>query len=261
MRRKSLLTILMFGCAATLLGQTGPQKRDYLDKAQIEVQGSVLKIVADDPRPLNQVINGLAERFHKWSFDYEDPRYDYPEDLIDNTPARLMAENPDGKHFYIPAGGSFSVTVKDFDDTNPKNELRTLEEIVKAYNKSKNPGRFKVLELDEKTFAIVGIGAAHGSQTPIMDAKISMNTGPVSADEALHQWADELGQKTSYKVLGDPVIASNLLMQKVVTVQADSLSAREVLRQIFKAAGDNYNWEWDLRFDYRENLFVLNPRR
>jgi hypothetical protein len=260
MSRKLFLAILVFACASTLFAQTESGKRDYLDKARIELQGTILQIEANDPRPLHQVMEGLTERFH-WNLSYEDPRYDYPDDVIDNTPAELLDDNPGGKHFYIPAGGAFAITLKEFNEADPKNELRTLDEIVKAYNKSKNPGRFKVLALDGDAFTIVGTGAARGSQIPLLDTKISLNAGLVPGDDALNQLAEELSKKTGFTVSASGTGGEQPLRPLTVPVRADSVPARVALEEILKALGAGEGRAWDLSYDCRDKTYLLITHR
>jgi hypothetical protein len=235
--------------------QTVPQKRTYFDEAEIEVQNSVLRASANDPRPLAQILDGLAERFD-WNPSYEDPRYDAPEDLIDDTAPAWLTQNPGGKHAFIPAGDSFSVSLPEFDRNDPQNEFRTLDTVVRAYNQSHEPGRFELLTLDDGSFVAVGNAAAHGPQTPIMNTKITLKIGPISAEEALIQWGHEVTAASGIHVEGGSATANNFLIQSRITVHAENLPARDVLRQIIKATGRNYSWR--LLFDHDEDFFAMN---
>ena len=105
--------ILALACMPALRAQTVPQERAYSDQAEIEVQNSTLTATANNPRPLAQMLDGLAKRFD-WNLSYEDPRYDSPEDLIDATVPEWLAEHPDGIHVFDPAGGSFPVSLTGF---------------------------------------------------------------------------------------------------------------------------------------------------
>jgi hypothetical protein len=255
MTRQVHLSFLIFVCTALAVAQTNPGTRKYFEQAQIEVHGSVLTAEANDPRPLEQMFDGLAQRF-EWNLNYEDPQFDYPEDFVDSTAPSWLAEHPDGTHVYFPAGDSFSVALNDFDRTDPKNESRTLDAIIKAYNQSGNPGRFELRTLDDGTFAAVGVAAAHNSQIPILDTKITMNTVSIFAEDAFEQWTHELsvsiGSEVGYIGTG---FAENFLFQKQVTILAENLPARDVLRQIIKATGANLHWY--LWFEHNMNQYLF----
>ncbi len=250
-----LWLISVLACMPSSLAQTVPQKRAYSDEAEIEFQNSVLRATANDPRPLAQMLDGLAKRFD-WNPSYEDPRYDSPEDLVDATAAVWRAENPDGRHVFVLAGDSFSVSLPDFDRTDPQNEFRALDAIVKAYNQSREPGRFELLSLDDGSFVAVGDAAAHGPQAPILNTKITLKIGPISAEEALFQWGRELTVASGIHVEGASGVANNFLIQTQITVKAENVPARDVLRQIIKATGGTFSWH--LLFDHDENFYMLN---
>jgi mono/diheme cytochrome c family protein len=216
-------SIGFFVFAAIILVQGTPNPLAYLDQAQIDQQGSVLSIVANNPRPLAQVFDGLAKRYG-WNLSYEDPRFDIPEDARSG-----------------PNGGAFSVSVPDFNLTEPKNKSRTLDAILKAYNGSPNPGRFELRGFDDGTFVAVGVAAAHGGQIPIMDTKITLRTENVPAYEALDQWSHALSRSGGIHI-EFAGIADNGLARAKVTVEAENATARDALRQIIGAAGSNRRW-------------------
>jgi hypothetical protein len=249
--------ILALACTPVVHAQTtpAPERHAYFDEAQIEVQNSVLRATVNSRLPLAQMLDGLAKRFD-WSINYEDPRYDSPEDLVDATSPQWLAEHPDGSHIFGPAGGPFSVSLTGFDQTDPQNEFRTLDAVVKAYNQSQNPGRFELHTFDDGSFVVVGIAAPHGSQTLILNTKITLNVGPISADQALIQWGRELTVASGIRVESGGGIVNNFLIQKQITVQAENLPARDVLRQIIKATSRNYYW--GLFFDHNENFYAIN---
>jgi mono/diheme cytochrome c family protein len=223
---------------AAVLAQNTPNRFGYQDQAQIEQRGSVLNIVANDPRPLAQTFDGLAKRFG-WNLSYEDPQFVAPGD------AKL-----------IPSGGAFSVSLSDFNLSEPKNKFRVLDGVIKAYNNSTNPGRFELRGFDDGSYVAVGVAAANGPQTPIMDTKITLKTGVVSGDDALDMWGHELTRVSGIHVEATTGVAENSMIQARVTIDAENVSARDALRQIIKAVGSNRRWL--LYYDHMEKLYVLN---
>jgi mono/diheme cytochrome c family protein len=243
-------------CVLAVLGQSAPTNYGFLDHAQITLEGSVLRATANDPRPLAQMLDGLAARFG-WNISYEDPQFDFPQDFSDDTSPQWLAKNPQGRHAFAPSGGAFSVSVAGFDVSDPKNEARTLDAVVTAYNQGHNPGKFEILSLDDGSFTVVGIAAAHGSQTPVLNTKISLNVGPVDAYEALDQWGRELSRVSGAHVEGGGLgTLDNSLLRVRVTIHAENLPARDVLRQIIKET--NSTRTWLLYFDHDTNSYFLN---
>jgi hypothetical protein len=168
-----------------------------------------------------------------------------------------MAGSKSGRRTRVyPCWRFLFCSLPDFDHTDPQNEFRTLDAILKAYNQSQQPGRFELLALDDGSFVAVGNAAAHGPQTPILNTKITLNIGPISAEEALGQWGRELTVASGIQVEGGSPMANNFLIQKQITVQAENLPARDVLRQIIEATGRHYSWR--LLFDHDVNSYFLN---
>jgi cytochrome c553 len=233
MSKLSIWVIALLACTAAVLAQNAPSHLGYLEKAEFDQQGSVLSAVANDPRPLAQMFDGLATRFN-WHLNYEDPRFDWPDDVK-----------------VVPSGALFSVSIPDFESSDPKNEFRTLDAIIKSYNQTSNPGRFELRTFDDGTFVAVGIAAAHGPQTPIMDTKITLKTSTVSARDAVDQWARELS-----RVSGVHVIYGGPMMNAQIAIDVENVTARDALRQIIKALGANRCWT--LYFNGTSKTYTLN---
>jgi mono/diheme cytochrome c family protein len=238
-------TILFFACALAALGQSAPGQLETNSSqpAQIEVDGSVLRVSVDqNPQPLAAIVKGLDLKFG-WNVNYETPRYDSPENLDDITPRKSLTDNPQGIKASGLKPGSFSFSFPDFDPADPKSESRTLDAIVKAYNQSNNPGKFELLAMDDGSFNVAGIAAAHGPQPPVLNTKISLSIGQVSASEALDAWAQELTRVSGLHVVNGGISAEKVFMPAQITIHADNLPAREVLRQIINATGRNCFWD------------------
>src|SRR5579862_5238750 len=67
-------TTLSVCVAMQALSQTAPGARPYLKEAAISQTAGTVRIEANSPRPLAQVLDALRQKYG-WVVDYEDPQY------------------------------------------------------------------------------------------------------------------------------------------------------------------------------------------
>jgi len=244
--------------------QAKPEANSYLKEAQVsEAEGSV-HVVANSPRPLQQVLDALCRKYG-WAVDYEDPRLTSQLDLVDVADPVTHAPHAQ----ILPAGGKFTVdfpavsiappspasTQTPADSTKPASappvsapvvsddEEKTLRLVVDGYNKSDNPGRFEVRKNGEGNLAVVGTAArdAKGqisSQKPIFDTPLTVVRRQRTATETIELLCKKLTALRGAKVaIG--VNPRNLLDHTPVTVGASKAPARDLLRQTLTAAHCN----------------------
>jgi hypothetical protein len=238
-------SILILACAIAALGRPAPDQResDSSQPAQIALDGSTLRISVDqNSHALAAIIRGLDLKFG-WNANYETPRYDSPENPDNLTPQKSSTDSRQDTQASGLKPASFSFSIPDFDPADAKNESRTLDAIVQAYNQSNNPGKFELLAMDDGSFDVVGIAAAHVPQAPILNTKMTLNIGPASAFQAFDAWAQELNRVSGLLIVNSGASMERVLMPAQITIHADNLPAREVLRQIIKATGRNCFWE------------------
>ena len=175
------LLALVSGCAIcfSLNAQTS---REYLQTGVVTRTGNQVAISANAPRALAQALCALS-RTNEWLVDYEDPPYMSSSELRDVTNREWLAKNPQARHAFIPAGGAFT-----FEYEAGASEESILHDMVAAYNRTDNPGRFEVRDEGEdsrpwskthKRYAIVGSGLRDESGrtagvNPILDTLISL---------------------------------------------------------------------------------------
>jgi hypothetical protein len=243
--------------------QAKPEAASYLKEAQVSEAEGTVHVVANSPRPLQQVLDALYKKYG-WAVDYEDPRLTSQLDLVDIADPVTHAPHAQT----LPAGGKFTV---DFpavsitptqpastpaDSTKPAaastvsaqpvsgEEEKTVRLIVDAYNKSDNPGRFEVRKNGEGNLVVVGTAArdAKGQilpQKPILDTPLTVVRRQRTATEMIELLCQKLTALRGAKVaIG--VNPRNLLDHTPVTVGATKAAqARDLLWQTLTAAHCN----------------------
>ena len=126
---------LSFLIALQTSAQTSKGSRSYSKDATISLSGGTVHIVANSPRPLEQVLDALQQKYG-WAINYEDPQYISSMDIVTSAGGDSRSK--------LPAGETFAV---EFSATAPEEE-KILHLVVDSYNQSKNPGRFRELRRD-----------------------------------------------------------------------------------------------------------------
>jgi hypothetical protein len=270
--RSRMKSIKLVACTTLLLvsqafSQTKPEATSYLKEAQVSETEGTVHIVANSPRPLQQVLDALYRKYN-WAIDYEDARFTSLQDLVDVPDPVTHAPHAQT----LPAGGKFTV---DFpavsitptqpastpaDSTKPasaepgsatpsarpvsEDEEKSVRLIVEAYNKSDNPGRFEVRKNGQGNLDVVGTAArdAKGQispQKPILDTRLTVPRRQRTATETIELLCRKLTALRGNKVaIG--VNPRNVLDHTSVTVGAIKAEpARDLLWQTLTAAHCN----------------------
>ena len=250
---------------AQAFSQAKPEAASYLKEAQVSETEGTVHIVANSPRPLQQVLDALYRKYG-WAVDYEDPRLTSQLDLVDVADPVTHAPHAQ----ILPAGGKFTVdfpavsiappppasTQTPADSPKPASappvsalivsgdEEKTLRLVVDAYNKSDNPGRFEVRKNSEGNLVVVGTAArdAKGQilpQKPILDTPLTVVRRQRTATETIELLCQKLTASRGAKVaIG--VNPRNVLDHTPVTVGATKAApARDLLWQTLTAAHCN----------------------
>ena len=246
------------------------QRRDYLKTAEVEERRGVVRVFANDPRPLAQALCAITKR-NEWLVDYEDPPYAGNFEMVDATNPEWRASHPNTPPVMVPNGGAFEFKYDEALTANPNGEKQVLEALVSAYNQTGNPGRFEVRELSldwrpwsvsHKRYAIVGV-AIRGDREklqpvdPILDTLITLPIRERSASETIRLIGDEVFAKRQVKVI-EGGFANNALIHSRVTVGGTNVSARSLLLQTLGALA-NPSMGWRAKYDETISpLYVLN---
>jgi hypothetical protein len=217
-----------------------------------------LEITANDPRPVDSVLDALALQ-HGWRINYEDPHYGKA-DLVDDTAPSWLLQHPDGNRVHAVAGGTFNVKIPT-DGLFPLDPTQIISAVIEAYKANGNPGRFELRATNREWFDVVATAAGDGPQKAVLDTVMSFDTGDmVDATINLKNFCEKLsglsGQAVVFEGTGPP--SSNRLNQAQIELHAQNQPAREILRQMFKQVGSTDTWR--LLYDADSNQFVLRFR-
>jgi len=229
------------------LTQTTQNASPYLRGATISENAGMIRIDANSPRPLVQILDALRQKYG-WLVNYQDPQYITPQDL--------KSAPGSNSHSHIPAGGSFSV---EFPAAAP-DENKTLRLLVDSYNRSNNPGRFDVRRNAEGDFLIVGISThdqrgAISSQQVLLDTSVTLAPGERSITDTVNLICEQVkAQSHSDVVVG--VSPRSLLDHTTVKLGGTKLPAHELLLQSLMAVHRGLYWR--LLFDPDSQTYFLN---
>lgn len=226
--------------------QTASQKTPV-----ITAEGSKIHIAANDPRPLDQVVEALQQKYG-WRINYEDPQYISKLDLTD------AKSSSDGRP--EPGGGSFAVDVPAGTPADaPPDAQKTLQLIVDAYNQSNNPGRFDLRHPSADQFDIVGT-SAHDDKGKISKQDVVLDTLITipGEDRTVADTVDLICQKVSDKshisvTLGVHPMG---LDRQHGNVGGKEMSARAYISAATEPTGRKISWR--LLYDPDSKGYVLN---
>lgn len=227
--------------------QTVSGPAPYAREAAISQTASTIHIAANSPRPLEQTLDALRQKYG-WVVDYEDPQYVSHSDFIE-VPG-------DPSHNQVPSGGSFSV---DFPAAAPDEE-KTLRLILDAYNHSKNPGQFELRKNAQGAFFVVGTAAhdekgAMAQQQAPFDLLVTIPNQERTITETINLICKALVQQNHTEItLG--VNPRALIANTPVKVGGTKVPARELLLQ--SLAGVQRKTYWYLLFDPSSKGYYLD---
>jgi hypothetical protein len=252
MKSIKLVTCITLLVISQAFSQSKPEAT-YLKEAQVSETEGTVHIVANSPRPLQQVLDALYKKYG-WAIDYEDPWLTSQLDVVDVADPVTHAPHAQT----LPAGGKFTVdfpavstappqpastqTSTPTDSTKPApappdfaEEEKTVRLVVDAYNKSDNPGRFEVRKNGQGNLDVVGTAARDvkgqiSPQKPILDTPLTVAHHQRTATETIELLCQKLTALRGTKVaIG--VNPRNLLDHTPVTIGATKTSARDLLWQ------------------------------
>jgi hypothetical protein len=246
----------------------------YVKQAAISQTGQTVHVAADSPRPLEQTLNALQQKYG-WIVNYEDPQYVSHLDFVD---APKDASAPQ-----VPAGGSFSV---DFPAGGPApasastgaatpasaadpaapttppapDEEKTLHLVLDAYNHSKNPGQFELRLSSPGNFSVVGTAAhnekgAIAQQEVLFDLPVTLPTEERTIVDTVNLICQAVAQQSHITVtLG--IYPRTLIAHTQVKAGGTKVSARDLLQQ--SLSGAHRNLYWRLLYDPSSKGYFLS---
>ena len=210
------------------------QASDFPARAEFSVSDTKLVLTANFPRPLQQALQALCERFG-WVVDYEDPRYAEREGRDDSDPGWRKA-HPTERGAIDPSGGLFRAELGSETEVQ-SHESETLSLLVEQYNRTDNPGSFRLIQRAGHRFAIVGRSRLESRSLgydPLERLLSFEDDKPQNGGEALQDMLDRCSSGSgSSLVIG--TVPFNLLAHARVPTARGTFSCRDRLEQIVGA--------------------------
>ncbi|HTS07943.1 MAG TPA: hypothetical protein VMP68_20385 [Candidatus Eisenbacteria bacterium] len=233
------LCLLYVTCALDASGAAS-----YAKEAVITETAGTVRIAADSPRPLEQVLNALQSKYG-WIVNYEDPQYVSAVDVI-----KASSDSQ------VPSGGSFTF---EFSSAAP-DEGKTLRQLVDTYNKSKNPGHFELRHTADGGFNVVGT-AGHSDKGEIVeqqapfDLALTLSNKEQTIDETVTRICAEVSRQSRSNVVL-AISPRKILFQNRVALGGNKVAARELLSKSLGATHGKIYWR--LLFDPESKNYYLN---
>lgn len=217
----------------------------YLREATVTETAGKVKITANSPRPLEQMLDAL-QRKYGWIVNYEDPEYHSTADLKKGR----------DEHSQVPAGGEFKFefTATSIDEEN------ILRRMIDAYNASGNPGYFELRHAADDTFDVVGVGTRNAKgdiirQQAPFDTPVTFASREDSIDETLNRICRETAKRINVD-LTLAISPRKVLLGHKVAIKGSKIAARELLAESLLAAREKIYWR--LLFDPTSNGYYLD---
>ena len=248
--------------SALLSAQQPPDKtKSYMHYGLVQRHGGSATVLANDPRPLLQAITAVKEEYG-WIVDFEDPPFTSHQDLIHNAdPQWAGAPRANARGVTVLAGGPFQSDYPEGPDlTSTAAKEAVLQKIITDYNRSGNPGKFRLVDEGGGRYAIVGAQVKDGGggdrpATAILDTPISIPSETRSGYQTVRVVVDALSDASGVKVhLG--LLADNVLYPSRVTAGGANIRARDLLLQTLNAT--QYAMDWQLLFDAGGRAYYLS---
>jgi hypothetical protein len=205
----------------------------YSHKADIVQSDSHLIVRANDPRPLEQALVALMQKYG-WPVNYEDPLYS-PEESKDIAAPEWRKLHPGELGVLVPSGGTFTATLGDA-STISAHEKESLQGLIVQYNDSNNPGAFRLVESLQDRFAIIGrsrYGFANGSSDRL-DLVVPSDSKTEVASVALENLISKCATTSGTRmVMG--TVPLNILNQSIIPGHKGKSSCRDQLDGILRS--------------------------
>lgn len=236
-------------CASLLLYFTCVQRTmagaSYAKDAAISEAAGTVRITANSPRPLEQVLDAL-QRKYGWVVNYEDPQYVSAVDVVKGS----------DENSRLPAGSNFTF---EFASASPDEE-KTLRQMIDSYNKSKNPGHFELRHTADGVFHVVGVAGRNDKgelveQKAPFDLPLTLAKQEQTIDETMAQICAEVSKQSRSQVVL-AISPRRILLRNRVSVGGSKVEARELLVQSLLAAHEKLYWR--LLFDPTSKSYYLD---
>jgi hypothetical protein len=223
-------------------------------------------LTIDDPRPIAEGVRKLVSNFG-YVISYEDPRYEYTDDVEDVTeavrnPLHKYAPGALPKRVFIPRRANFALDVPSV--SGSQDMAAVLQKLI-SMGRDRG-GHFRV-EQSGAVFHIVptevrDINGNWVSNPSIMDVEISIPAKERSESEMYNSIFEAVGSAAHVPVVEGngvhPEGIASTASPKTYQFGADHEVARSVLLRMLATTNTFHKRTWRLLYDYSDKKYYLN---
>ena len=212
--------------------------------------------IDDDPRPLAKAAD-ILEQHYGWVVTYEDPPFQFDQDIIDVTAAVRRTYARGQQSVLTPRGGRLLV---EFDLTGQTTEpAGVIKQLLEAYERHPLPGHFVAVSTKEVTHLVpTSIRNQAGNQvqlTSILDTQVELNAGDLTLANIIGDVLQQVSNRTGTKiVLG--TAPPNLLLNTRIQQETFSGPARAALVSALGATDTRLSWR--MLYGPDAKMYALN---
>lgn len=202
------------------------------------------RLTASGPRPVADALRELEEKF-AYTITYEDPRYEFAEDLKDVTDEirRGPPASSQTLRTLVPRGGTISVEYSLGTDGKPTDPAGLIQSVVDA---ARDLGlRFR-LERSGEFFHVIPEERRDRQgrfvlEEALLDSHISLPPKPRTVQDLLDQVAEAV-KRASHADVDLGLTPINALLQRRSARGAAGERARDVVRAVLAETGLHLSW-------------------
>jgi hypothetical protein len=222
-------------------------------------------LAVNDPRPMGEAVLSLI-RSYPVTITYEDPRYEYADDLRDVTRQVSKASKAQSRTI-VPRGGALHATYDVSQETGaPVDMADAVQNIIDSNNRARQGGHF-ALHRSGNTLHVVPTEVRDGNgrwirQQSVLDVPISYSSGgEKNFFELVDAITKEASAASGYKIVSAGFAAGSFACSLGCTeynrtVDANNESARDVLIRLLRSMNARYTWV--LYYDPAMHCYFFN---
>ncbi len=223
-------------------------------------QTDAVAVIVDDPRPVAAAVLSLTQSYPV-TITYEDPRYEYLDDIRDVTDEVRRSFKPSSNRILIPLGGVLEATYQVSRDTGqPSSVADALQNIVDAKNANPVGGRFGVFQSGD-AFHVVPTETRDGNgawvaQESILSTPISFSSEELNGYELIERILKQVSETSGANILGlSAERFANAFFRYTGRVEAKDEPARDVLLRALHSISPRFTWH--LNYDPSGRYYVF----
>ena len=221
-------------------------------------QQSRISIDVSDARPLAAAALELERRLDA-IVTYEDPPYEYADDIKDVT-SEVRKDGDLSKRVLVPRGGPLAFTYAMPAGRGAGAREAAVRALADTYNTASESARFQVVASHPylhivPTMSRNAAGVLEGRRS-LLDVDVSFSVGQTTLMEAVTELLRQVSAANGVEV-GVGTVPINLMLQTKTSGRAENENARVVLQRLLAASDRRLSWQLN-RGPGQPQLCVLN---